>query len=119
MRSFFHKKVFTPFSAVLLAVICMAGGALLGYAKGPALLPAEETRTLEQIYEEAVIDAVMAEEDELHPLVTLTEEDGMVSVQDGKFFLLTVNDTPELYPAGKAVMLAGEIWAFTDLEIAA
>ena len=118
MQKFFHEKVFTPFLAVVLAVVCIAGGVFLGYAKGAALLPAEAPLTLEEIYKKAVADAVVAEEDEIFPLVTLTKEGGMVSVQDGRFLLLTVNDSPEQYPVGETVTLPGEVWTFTDLEIA-
>lgn len=134
MQKFFHKKVLTPFLSVVLAAVCIAGGAFLGSfggaepdsgagvsgsAAGSAKLhPAGDELSLEQIYEEAVADAVTAEEDELFPLVTLTEVGGKVSIKDGKVLLLTVNDSPELYQAGKMLTLPGEVWTFTDREIA-
>lgn len=118
MQRFFHEKVITPFFAVMLAVVCIAGGAFFGGYYGAAAPPENVPLTLEEIYADAVADAVKAEEDELYPLVSLTEEGGMVSVKDGKVLLLTVNDSPELYPAGETLTLPGEVWTFTDLEIA-
>lgn len=81
-------------------------------------LSAGDELILEQIYEAAVADAVTAEEDELFPLVTLTGDGGKVSIQDGKVLLLTVNDSPDLYQAGITLTLPGEVWTFTDREIA-
>lgn len=118
MWKFFHEKVLTLFLAVVLAAACIAGGVFFGSERSVASLPKEETLTLEQVYKEAVADAVAAEEDEIYPLVTLTEEGGMVSFRDGKVLLLTVNDSPDQYPAGETVTLPGEVWTFTDLEIA-
>lgn len=118
MNGFFQKKVLTPFGAVVLAAACVTGGVFLGNAKSGAPLEEKESLSLGQVYEAAVIDAVVAEENEIYPLVTLTEEGGMVSFQDGKVLLLTVNDSPEQYPAGETVTLPGEVWTFTDKEIA-
>lgn len=146
MQKFFHEKVLTPFLAVVLAAVCIAGGVFLGSSGGSGAgaavgtagnvaenaagdaagnaagsgepLPAGEELTLKQIYEAAVADAVTAEENEIFPLVTLTEDGGKVSIQDGKVLLLTVNDSPDLYQTGKTLTLPGEVWTFTDREIA-
>lgn len=112
-----NKKVLTPSGAVVLAAVCVIGGMFLGNAGNGAPLSAESALTMEQIYKAAVEDAVSADENEIYPLVTLKEEDGMVSVQNGNVLLLTVNDSPEQYPAGETLTLPGEVWTFTDQEI--
>ena len=76
--------------------------------------PEAEQRSLEQLYEEAVADAVTTKEDEIFPLVEITRDSGQVSWKEDQILLLTANDTPELYEEGKTVELPGEVWTFTD-----
>ena len=126
MHDFFHKKILTPFLAVLLAVACILGTVFLygfwSVGTGEPIKaeqPDVEPLSLEQLYEEAVADAVIAEENEIYPLVEITRDSGQVSWKEDQILLLTVNDTPELYEEGKTVELPGEVWTFTDREIKA
>lgn len=66
---------------------------------------------LEKSYENAVVDAMKAEESELMPLVTLTEEDPLANCVDGKYELVTLHKYPSSYPVGENVTLSwGEVW---------
>lgn len=125
MHNFFHKKILSPFLAILLAAACILGTAFLcgfwsaGRTGEPikAEQPEAEQLPLEQLYEDAVADAITAEENEIYPLVEITRDGDQVSWREDQILLLTVNDTPELYEGGKTVELPGEVWTFTDREI--
>lgn len=74
----------------------------------------------EKLYTAAVADAVNADPDELEPLVELTRSDPMTTwSSQGQVLLLSWNDQPEAYPKEVEITLSGgEIWTFTDREIA-
>lgn len=73
----------------------------------------------QELYENAVADAVEAEPGEVYPLVTLIPGAPMTTWDDnGRVLLLTWHDDPQSYPAGQdAVLKDGEVWTFTDGEI--
>ncbi len=62
---------------------------------------------------------MVAEEEEILPLVTLTEDDSMTTWNDeGKVLLLTWHSYPDSYIDGESTVLEfGDIWTFTDKEI--
>lgn len=69
-------------------------------------------------YNNAVTDAMVAEKSELHNLVTLDKDSEMVTWNDDKVLLLTLNKYPDSYPKGETVELSyGNVWTFTDKEI--
>lgn len=110
---FFHKKILTPFLAVVLAVLCIAG--TWGIS-----LPEDDTEpkaTLEQLYSEATMDSITAEPDEIFPLVCLTPQDRQTQWQDGKVLVATVNKKPQLYTEGKTISLPGEVWTVSAKEM--
>jgi hypothetical protein len=74
----------------------------------------------EQLYDDAVRDAVFAEDSEILPLVCLTEDDPMTTWNGkGQVLLLTFHKYPESYIAGEEYTTEyGEVWTFTDKEIA-
>lgn len=120
MHYFFHKKIITPFLAVLLAAACITGTAAffsVGCAGNRGQTAGSDERPLEKIYKDAVEDAIIAEEEELFPLVTITEDSKEVNWKDGKILLVTLNDTPEIYKEREMVVLPSEVWTFTDREI--
>ncbi len=80
----------------------------------------ESTDTEEVLYETAVLDAMIAEEDEVQSLVTLTPEDDMTTWNDSeKVLLLTWHSYPDSYISGESTVLEfGDVWTFTDKEIA-
>lgn len=74
----------------------------------------------QELYEEAVRDAVFAEESEIKPLVTLTKDDPLVTWDEqGRVLLCTWHNYPDSYPKGEKVTIEwGPVWTFTDKEIA-
>ena len=79
-----------------------------------------ETRDEYELYNDAVLDAMVAEESELQDLVVLDVEDKMTTWNDDEVLLITWNKYPESYIEGEKVQLKyGSIWTFTDKEILA
>lgn len=80
----------------------------------------KDEMTNERLYEMAVKDAAIAEEDEIKPLVSLTKKDKLVTWDDkGRVLLCTWHSYPDSYPKGETVTAKwGYIWTFTDKEIA-
>lgn len=72
-------------------------------------------------YQNAVIDAMLAEESEVYDLVVLDAQSDMVTFNDdGQVLLITWNKYPDSYPDGEVVeLIYGSIWTFTDKEIIA
>ncbi|GHV31027.1 hypothetical protein AGMMS4952_18950 [Spirochaetia bacterium] len=55
----------------------------------------------EDLYQAAVFDAMIAEPDEIMPLVTLSNDDPLTTWNDGKVLLLTAHRYPDSYIAGE------------------
>lgn len=87
-------------------------------SEGPT--PAAEAKTDRELYDLAVQDAAVAEEDEIKPLVSLTKEDPLVTWDDqNRVLLCTWHSYPGSYPEGEKVTISwGYVWTFTDKEIA-
>lgn len=81
----------------------------------------EEELSTEELYELAMEDSMIAEEDEIQELVALTEDDNLVTWdEEGRVLLLSYHSYPDSYPAGEDVVLEwGSVWAFTDKELEA
>ncbi len=81
--------------------------------------PAGETAQTK--YKNAVIDAMLAEENEIFDLVCLTNEDEMTTWNDeGQVLLLTWHQYPDSYMEDETTILQyGEVWTFTDKEMTA
>lgn len=83
--------------------------------------PENTAEELQALYTAAVRDAVLADTDEIQPLVCLTHEDERtVWDEDGeRVLLLSMNYDPDSYPAGEDITFHGvEIWAFSGGEMA-
>ena len=80
----------------------------------------KESQNQSDLYEQTVEEAVLAEEDEIMELVSLTSEDDRVTWDDqGRVLLLTFHRYPDSYPEGETVTLEwGEVWTFTEKEMA-
>ena len=75
-------------------------------------------KSIEELYESAVIDAMFAEPSEIHPLVCITEDEPLVTWKDGKVLMLTLHKYPDFYTEGKDVTFTfGHSWTFTDREM--
>ena len=78
-----------------------------------------ETETL--TYQDAVIDALQAEEAEMHDLICLTKEDGGVTYDNGTDRVLLVfwAKQPGMFVKGEQGTLDADTYAYSDLELAA
>lgn len=79
-----------------------------------------EEVSFQELFDQAVKDAVFVDESEIMPLVTLTKENELVTWnEEGKVLLCTWHNYPDSYPEGETVELAwGPVWTFTDKEMA-
>ena len=80
----------------------------------------QETRSLEELYDAAMLDALYATPDEIRPLVVIVPGSDMVSWnEDGdKILMISWNDKPELYEEKSTYKVEDDpIWTFTDKEI--
>ena len=116
MKKFFTQKLVTPALAVLLVLIAVGvtiGAVSWSGAAQPAMSSAE-------LYTQAIKDALTIESDEIRPVVTITPQSDMATVNDdGDVLLITWHKYPESYiPGEDAVLSYGEVWCFTDKEIA-
>lgn len=69
-------------------------------------------------YNNAVIDSILAEENEIRDLVTLTKDDERVSWKDDKVLLITFHNYPSSYPESE-IITTGDwyMWTVTDGEM--
>ena len=114
---FFHKKVFTPFIAMLTSLLFATVVFLVTFL---CMMP-RNSGSVPDLYGNAVADSVNADADEIFSLVTLTKESEMVTWNEDekRVLLLSWNDSPEVYTQGAEIVFDGEIWTFTDREILA
>lgn len=81
----------------------------------------QSARSDEELYKDAVKDAMTIEDEEILPVISLEKGEPYATYsQDGsKILLITCHDMPDLYMEGKTVTLEDEgIWTFTGGEIA-
>ncbi len=99
---------------LVITLICLSMAILSGCDS-----KVEDIIDVRVLYEEAVVDAMVADEEEIFPLVTLDESDNLVTFnEEGEVLLLTWNSYPDSYKMGETVVLEyGHVWAFTDREI--
>jgi len=73
-----------------------------------------------ELYAAAVKDAMTIEDDEILPLVEISENSDLCSWDDnGRVLMLTYHAYPDSYVAGEEYTLKyGAVWTFTDKEIA-
>lgn len=78
-----------------------------------------ETETL--TYQDAVIDALQAEEAEMHDLICLTKEDGGVTYDNetDRVLLVFWTKRPDMFVKDEQVTLDADTYAYSDLELAA
>lgn len=86
----------------------------------PAIAGENTPKTTEDLYAEAVRDAMTVESDEILPLVSLDEGKPYAVYDDeGRVLLLTFHKYPDSYPDGADVKIEwGEVWTFTGGEFA-
>lgn len=87
-----------------------------------ALLTPASGNTPGEAYNDAIVDAMSADADEIRPLVTVTSDCDMITWDESgeRALMLSWHSEPEAFPAGETVTADRyDIWAFTDREIIA
>lgn len=74
----------------------------------------------DELYSKSVSDAMIAEDDEIFELVTISNDDPNTTWnEDGKVLLTSWNKYPDSYPTGETMTISyGDVWAVTDKELA-
>lgn len=109
-NSFFNKKLLTPFGTIILSLLCVIGTVVYTSPVSPNL-------NNQQLYQEAIKDAMTIEAEEVLPLVTLTKDNDLTTWKDDCVLLLSLHHYPERYIEQTSMNLHSEIWTFTDKEI--
>lgn len=79
---------------------------------------AHRQKSNDELYRNAVIDSMVAEPSEIHPLVCISKDEPLISWKDGKVLMLTMNKYPDFYKEGEEVkFIYGHTWTFTDKEM--
>ncbi|MCL2063807.1 MAG: hypothetical protein FWG98_05495 [Candidatus Cloacimonetes bacterium] len=114
MKGFITKKQFSLITILIVVGLSVFITAFVtSFRFSPSL-------TLDEMYQAAVLDALIFQSDDIYPLVSLIQGDPLTTWNDtGQVLLVTWNDTPELYPRDATVTTEDyEVWTFTDKEIA-
>lgn len=103
---------------VFISVLCFIG---CGKAKDTNAVPssaiAEEEKTEEEMYAESMKDAMIADTDEIEPVISIQKdsEDVIWSEDEETVLMLTYHSDPNSYEEGNDVALRGEVWV-TSME---
>ncbi|OGO93239.1 MAG: hypothetical protein A2Y17_02625 [Clostridiales bacterium GWF2_38_85] len=116
MKNFFTKKIFSLFFAVIFIAFGVFGTLIVGHY---TIYQADTS--LEYLYSQAVKDSMTIEPNEILPVVEITTGSDMATLNDeNEVLLITWHKYPDSYPEGQQITLSyGEVWTFTDKEIAA
>lgn len=115
MKAFFTKKLFSPIAVLLITALCIAATVFTITYKAP-----DPPISVDELFRVSVTDAMTIEPEEILPLLPLTKDSELTSWDShGNVLLVTWNDDPQRYPSGETIKLeGGEVWTFTDKEIA-
>lgn len=110
-------KVTVAIMGMVIVGLCITIGLLINGQSEEAV----ETSTEVDIYNVAILDAMVSEEFEIQPLVTLTKEDELTTWnENGEVLLVTWHSYPDSYIEGEVTTLSfGTVWTFTDKEVLA
>jgi len=104
--------------AVLMSAILLVGltGCVSKETNGGV---AAVDMSIDELYEAAVIDAMIITDDEILPLVEITPGSPLTTWDDeGRVLMLVYHRFPDSYIAGEEFVLVwGNVWTFTDKEI--
>ena len=100
--------------AVCLLIVCFC---LPFAACTKTDVPEKEPLSDDELYANAVRDAVFIEADEILPLVNITKDDENVTWDGGKVLVAFMNKYPDSYPAGEDINLKwGNVWCVSEKE---
>ncbi len=131
-NGFWKKKVLSlPAAIILSLVIAVFASGITYYANKPAGVPNGQSaaevqsgqpakESIEDLYSDAIADAMVAEADELMPLVAVTKDSNLIQWNENKDKVLvaTWHKYPDSYVPGMEVSLDwGDVWVFSDKEL--
>ena len=102
----------------LLAGICIGGSAAAVYHHIP-VTDQSKPDTVQALYQRAINDSVVAEDDEIFPLVEITEDSDLVAWNEkkDKVLMMTFHNDPDGFPDGEEVRIQGDyVWTFSGKE---
>ena len=103
------------FITVILLVVC------LGFNLTACTVSGEKDKTVlteSELYERAVKDAVFIEEDEILPLINISEDDENVVFSGNRVLVAFMHKYPDSYPAGENLELRwGNVWCVSEREM--
>jgi len=123
MKNFLTQKLFSPLAAILLVVISIGGTICVStFSNSQAAIQNSSSaiqKSSEYLYTQAVKDAMTIEPEEILPVLKLTKDNDLVTLNDkNEVLLVTWHKYPDSYLAGQQVTLKyGAVWTFTDKEM--
>lgn len=113
------KKFFTLGQTILIAIIAAAIASIVTYNLAP-IERNHSSLSLPELYQKAIVDSMVAEPEEIMPLVAINKDSAMVQWNEAKdkVLLATWHEYPDSYPDGAIVENSwGEVWVFLPLEL--
>lgn len=109
MKNGIWKKSLSLILLIGIALVCFAGLVACGETS--------EIKTDDELYADAVKDAVFAEEKDIYPLVNIVREDENVLWDGDRVLVLFMHKYPDSYPAGEDIVLKwGNVWCVSAQE---
>ena len=105
---------------LMIPAITLSGNTIISvHAEEETNLSAENETDLQTLFNDAVEDAMIIEENEILPVISLAKgEEYSVCDEDGRILLYTFHKYPDSYPDGANVTLEwGNVWTFTGGEL--
>lgn len=99
----------------------VTGGEIQQTDSGGANVSAQSAKSDDDLYKEAVKDAMTIEDEEILPVISLEKGEPYATYNEegSKILLITCHDMPEFYQEGKAITLKKDgAWIFTGGEMA-
>ncbi|MBQ3754651.1 MAG: hypothetical protein II867_00625, partial [Clostridia bacterium] len=114
------KNKLTVFVAILLIVGVLASFVACNKESSVVVNEEDDVKFLtnDELYANAVRDAVFVEEDEVLPLVNITHDDENVTWSGERVLVAFMHKYPDSYPAGEDIELRwGNVWCVSEKEM--
>jgi len=113
------KKIFSLAQTLLFVLIAAALASIITYNVAPTGQNSSDF-SVQALYQNAIVDSMIAEPAEITPLVAITPNSDLVqwNATKDKVLLATWHSYPDSYPDGATVETSwGEVWTFLPLEL--
>ena len=113
------KRILATFLLIMLLAGVAGCASQINEGSSNAGGTAATVMSIEELYEAAVHDAMIITEDEIYPLIEVTQGSPYTTWDgEGRVLMLTYHRFPDSYVAGEEyVLIWGDVWTFTDKEI--